>query len=115
MNSKKALNQLRYKVKQSQSTSAKPKKDKSDNNDNLFLSLLKHHVRQVSLYRAKETSIKSLDPFPESKQKVSFDIAAVRNFFLNISNKEKEALKEFMYAIIMLHTRFGISLHSKLA
>ena len=110
------MNQLRYKVKQSQSTSAKPKKDKSDNNDNLFLSLLKHHVRQVSLYKAKETSIKSLDPFPESKQKVFFDIAAVRNFFLNISKEEQEALKEFrLYVIIMLDTRFRISLHSKLA
>ena len=88
------VNQLRYKVKQFQSTSIEPSESNNNNINNSFSSPPVQHARYTPLYRAKETNIKSLELFIENIEKDIFDTAAVRNVRPNISKGEKEALKE---------------------
>ena len=84
------VNQLRYKVKQSQSTSIDPTESNNNNINNSFSSPPVQHARYTPLYRAKETNIKSLELFIENIEKDIFDTAAVRNVRPNISKEEKE-------------------------
>ena len=94
------MNQLRYKAKQSQSTSIQPIESNNNNINNSFSSPPLRHERYTPLYRAKETNIKSLELFIENREKDIFDTAAVRNVRPNISKEEKEALKKLDRAII---------------
>ena len=94
------MNQLRYKAKQSQSTSIQPIESNNNNINNSFSSPLLRHARYTPLYRAKEINIKSLELFIENREKDIFDTAAVRNVRPNISKEEKEALKKLDRAII---------------
>ena len=87
-------NQLRYKAKQSQSTSIEPSESKSNNITNSFLSPPVRQARYTLLYRAKETNMRSLGLFTENIEKDIFDTATVRNVRPNISKEEKETLKE---------------------
>ena len=88
------VNQLRYKVKQFQSTSIEPSESNNNNINNSFSSPPVQHARYTPLYRAKETNIKSLELFIENIEKDIFDTAAVRNVRPNILKEEKEPLKE---------------------
>ena len=88
------VNQLRYKVKQSQSTSIEPTESNNNNINNSFSSPPVQHARYTPLYRAKETNIKSLELFIGNIEKDTFDTATVKNVRPKISKKEKEALKE---------------------
>ena len=91
------MNQLRYKVKQSQSTSIEPSESNNNNINNSFSSPPVLYTRYTPLYRAKETNINSLELFIENIEKDIFDAATVRNFRPNISEEEKEALKEIRW------------------
>ena len=91
------MNQLRYKVKQSQSTSIEPSESNNNNINNSFSSPPVRYTRYTPLYRAKETNIISLELFIENIEKDIFDAAAKRNFRPNISEEDKEALKEIRW------------------
>ena len=96
-------NQLRYKAKQSQSTSNEPNESTSNNITSSFSSTAIQHARYTSLYRAKETNIKSLELLVEKIEKDIFYTAAVRNVQPNLSKEEKEALKEISPGITKLY------------
>ena len=72
-------NQLRYKAKQSQSTSIEANESKNNNINNSFSSPPVQHSRYTPLYRAKKTNIKSLALLIENIEKDIFDTATVRN------------------------------------
>ena len=91
------MNQLRYKVKQSQSTSIEPSESNNNNINNSFSSPPVRYTRYTPLYRAKETNINSLELFIENIEKDIFDAAAKRNFRPNISEEDKEALEEIRW------------------
>ena len=91
------MNQLRYKVKQSQSTSIEPSESNNNNINNSFSSPPVRYTRYTPLYRAKETNINSLELFIENIEKDIFDTTAVINLPTNISKEEKEALKEIRW------------------
>ena len=83
--------QLRYKDKQSQSTSIKPSESINNINNS---SQPAGHARYTSLYRARETNIKRLEVFIENIGSDIFDTAAVRNVRPIILKEEIEPLKE---------------------
>ena len=91
------MNQLRYKVKQSQSASIEQSESNNNNINNSFSSPPVRYTRYTPLYRAKETNINSLELFIENIEKDIFDAVAVRSFRPNISEEEKEALKEIRW------------------
>ena len=91
------MNQLRYKVKQSQSTSIEPSESNNNNINNSFSSPPVRYTRYTPLYRAKGTNINSLELFIENIKKDIFDAAAKRNFRPNISEEDKEALEEIRW------------------
>ena len=91
------VNQLHYKAKQSQSTSIEPSESNNNNINNSFSSPPVRYTRYTPLYRAKETNIISLELFIKNIEKDIFDAAAKRNFRLNISEEDKEALKEIRW------------------